>query len=350
MDITNELLAAYAEGNVSDSERTAVRQYLAEHPEELESVMIMMDEDFDIQLEDKDRTVPSRSFDEELEALLDEIETDESDESTHPFSTLPLMSKAAHNVVDNLCAIRCEGYALRALGIEVSDKELEKEAEENRWLKPEGTPLHYMGFLSEKRGLYVSRRYSCSIDIIIRAVRKGEIVIAVIDNTELSQSIEEAKRNDLLNGKSPNHAVVIKSVDLESNTITILDAGNVTLSHTYPIDVFKNAWDDSANYIVILSNQSNYEPHPLDLDDVEIEPELLELREAIAENAHEVWAKTRKEQGWSYGKERDDAKKLHPDMLPYNLLPESEKEYDRLMAINTIKLVKKLGWELKKRK
>jgi hypothetical protein len=37
-------------------------------------------------------------------------------------------------------------------------------------------------------------------------------------------------------------------------------------------------------------------------------------------------------------------------MIPYNLLPESEKEYDRQMAINTIKLVKKLGWELKKRK
>ena len=349
MDITNELLAAYAEGNVSDSERTAVRQYLAEHPEELESVMIMMDEDFDIQLEDKDRAVPHRSFDEELDALLDEIETDESNEST-TLSILPLMSKAAQNVVDNLCAIRCEGYALRALGIDVSDEELEKEAEDNRWLKPEGTPLHCMGLLSEKRGLYVSRRYGCSIDIIIRAVTNGEIVIAAIDNTELSQSLEEAKRNDLLNGKSPNHAVIIQSVDLETKTITILDSGNTALSQTYPIDIFQNAWDDSTNYIVILSNQSNYEPHPLDLDDVEIEPELMDLREAIAENAHEVWAKTRKDQGWLYGKERDDAKKLHPDMIPYNLLPESEKEYDRQMAINTIKLVKKLGWELKKRK
>lgn len=350
MDITNELLAAYAEGNVSDSERTAVRQYLAEHPEELESVMIMMDEDFDIQLEDKDRDVPSRSFDEELDALLDEIEDDDSDTNAPSVSILPLMSKAAQNVVDNLCAIRCEGYALRALGIDVSDEELEKEAEDNKWLKPGGTPLHCIGLLSEKRGLYVSRRYGCSIDIIIRAVKKGEIVIAAIDNTELSQSLEEAKKNDLLNGKSPNHAVIIQSVDLESKTITILDSGNTTLSQTYPIDIFQNAWNDSTNYIVILSNQSNYEPHPLDLDDVEIEPELLELREAIAENAHEVWAQTRKDQGWSYGKERDDSKKLHPDMLPYNLLPESEKEYDRLMAINTIKLVKKLGWELKKRK
>lgn len=347
MEITDNLLAAYAEGQVSDAERDAVHQYLADHPEELESVMMMMDEDFDIQSED---TVPSRSFDEELDALLGEIDTEEPDASTPSVGILPLMSKAAQNVVDNLCAVRCEGYALRALGIDVSDEELEDEAEENRWLKPEGTPLHCIGLLSEKRGLYVSRRYGCSMNEIIRAVKKGEIVIAAIDNTELSQSPEEAKRNDLENGKTPNHAVVIQSVDTNKEEINILEPSISTSPKTYPIDVFQNAWDDSSNYIVILSNQSNYEPHPLNLDDVAIEPDLLELREAIAENAHEVWAKTRKDQGWAYGSERDDAKKLHPDMIPYNLLPESEKEYDRQMAINTIKLVKKLGWELKKRK
>ena len=349
MEITSELLAAYAEGNVSESERNAVRQYLADHPDQLESVAIMMDEDFDIQLEESDKT-SSRSFDEELDALLDEIESEEPETGTPSVSILPLMSKAAQNVVDNLCAVRCEGYALRALGIDISDEELEKEAEDNCWLKTEGTPLHCIGLLSEKRGLYASRRYGCSIDEIIRAVANGEMVIAAIDNTELSQSVEEARKNDLQNGKTPNHAVVIQSVDLENRTITILNPGHPALSHTYPWDIFQNAWDDSVHYIVILSNQTNYDPHPLNLDDVPIEPELLELREAIAENAHEVWAKTRKDQGWSYGPERDDTKKLHPDMLPYNLLPESEKEYDRLMAINTIKLVKKLGWDLKKRK
>ena len=350
MEITSELLAAYAEGNVSESERNAVRQYLTEHPDQLESVMIMMDEDFDIQLEDKKSCGTTSSFDEELDALLDEIDSEESDESAQAISILPLMSKAAQNVVDNLCAVRCEGYALRTLGIDVSDEELEKEAGENRWLKPEGTPLHCIGLSSEKRGLYVSRRYGCSINEIIRAVKKEEIVIAAIDNTELSQSPEEAKRSDLLNGKTPNHAVVIQSVDTNKEEINILEPTISTSPKTYPIDVFQNAWDDSSNYIVILSNQSNYEPHPLDLDDVIIEPELMELREAIAENAHEVWAKTRKDQGWAYGAERDDAKKLHPDMIPYNLLPESEKEYDRQMAINTIKLVKKLGWDLVKHK
>ena len=345
MEITNELLAAYAEGNVSDSERKAVRQYLIDNPEELESVLIMMDDDFDIQLDD----MPSSNYEQELDLLLDEIDSEDVD-STSNESILPIMSRAAQNTVDNLCAVRCEGYALRTLGIDISDKELEKEAENQGLLKKDGMPLHCIGLLSEKHGLFVARRFNCSIDDIIQAIGKGEIVIATIDNTELAQTLEEASQNDLENGKTPNHSVVIKSVDLNNKTITILDSNFSDSRESYPLDIFRHAWDDSANYLVILSNQSNYDPHPLNLDDVIIKPELLELREAIAENAHEVWAKTRKDEGWSYGPVRDDIKKKNPDMLPYNLLPESEKEYDRLMAMNTIKLVKKLGWELKKRK
>lgn len=52
MEITNELLAAYAEGNVTEQERKAVRQYLTNNPEQLETVMMMMDEDYDIDLQD----------------------------------------------------------------------------------------------------------------------------------------------------------------------------------------------------------------------------------------------------------------------------------------------------------
>ena len=348
MEITNELLAAYAKGNVSESERESVRQYLIDNPKELESVMMMMDEDYDIQLDG--HVASSRTFDEELDRLLDEIDSEEPDESAQSVSILPIMSRAAQNTVDNLCAVRCEGYALRALGIDVSDQELQKEAEENGWLKSEGTPLHCIGLLSERYGIYAARRYKCSIDDIIQAIAKEEIVIATVDNTELSQTLEEASKNDFENGEIPNHSVVIQYVDLDNSTITILDPGVPDSSQIYPLDVFQNAWDDSANYLIVLSNQNNYDPHPLNLDDVQIEPELMELREAIAENAHEVWAKTRKEEGWSYGPVRDDVNKKNPDMLPYNLLPESEKEYDRLMAMNTIKLVKKLGWELKKRK
>lgn len=95
--------------------------------------------------------------------------------------------------------------------------------------------------------------------------------------------------------------------------------------------------------------KKTYTPHPVDLEGIELSPQLEQLREAIAENAHEVWAVGRIKEGWTYGPERDDRLKKHPDLLPYSKLPESEKQYDRDTAMNTIKLVIKLGYDLVKR-
>ncbi len=54
MKITDELLAAYAEGNVSEPERQVVRQYLTDNPSELETVMMMMDEDYELEADSED--------------------------------------------------------------------------------------------------------------------------------------------------------------------------------------------------------------------------------------------------------------------------------------------------------
>ena len=92
-----------------------------------------------------------------------------------------------------------------------------------------------------------------------------------------------------------------------------------------------------------------YNPKPIDLSDVELTEDLNELREAIAENAHDVWAAERQTQGWTYGPTRDDAKRQTPCMVPYSQLPDSEKQFDRDMAVGTIKLLKKLGYDIVKR-
>lgn len=115
--------------------------------------------------------------------------------------------------------------------------------------------------------------------------------------------------------------------------------------------MFLQAWQQSNNFIVVVNttNKFVYEPSPISLDDVILSDDLAELQEAIAENAHEIWAKARTDQGWTYGLERNDAKKETPDMIPYCNLPENEKLYDREMAMQTLKLVKKLGFEIKKK-
>ena len=95
-------------------------------------------------------------------------------------------------------------------------------------------------------------------------------------------------------------------------------------------------------------NKLDYIPEPMDLSSVDLPESLIQLSERIAENVHEVWAKARMDEGWTYGEKRDDIHKKHPCLVPYGELPEEEKEYDRNTAMNTIKMVKKLGFRIEK--
>lgn len=91
-----------------------------------------------------------------------------------------------------------------------------------------------------------------------------------------------------------------------------------------------------------------YIPKPINTDDIELPDDLLELSERIAENAHEVWAQGRVNEGWTYGEEKDSVKKTTPCMVPYDQLPESEKAYDRNTVLETIKLIIKFGYNIEK--
>lgn len=89
-----------------------------------------------------------------------------------------------------------------------------------------------------------------------------------------------------------------------------------------------------------------YIPCPIDTGDVTLSDELLTLAETLAENTHENWSAERVRQGWTYGPERNDALKQTPCLLPYDELPENEKVFDRNTAMETIRLLVKLGWTL----
>lgn len=92
----------------------------------------------------------------------------------------------------------------------------------------------------------------------------------------------------------------------------------------------------------------NYIPSPVRTDDVELPEDIMELSERMAENVHEVWAAARMAEGWVWGEGRDDTLKHHPCLVPYGELPETEKEYDRNTAVQTLKFILKSGYEIKK--
>lgn len=91
-----------------------------------------------------------------------------------------------------------------------------------------------------------------------------------------------------------------------------------------------------------------YTPQPVCTNDVELPKELEPLVEEMSKNVHDVWAEMRIKQGWTYGKERNDELKTHPCLVPYEELPDVEKEYDRNTSIETLRLIIKLGFKITK--
>lgn len=313
--ISDELLSAFLDGNTSAEDTMRVLDAAA-HDKDLQEIIRI-----------------ASGVDEDLAMMKPEIKH------------IPMTAMAAHKKENYLCDIECEEFILHQFGIETTHKTLLDEAYRNCWLKEQGMPLYNIGRLLEKNNLSVSRRYDSTIEEIVRLLDNGNQLIAVIDNSMLLHDVVE-------NTKQPNHAVAISSVSSSTDEITLFNPYTEEVLTTYSLSLFLNAWAQSNNYLVVVNTTDKfvYEPYPIHLDDITLDENLSELQEAIAENAHEIWAKARTDQGWTYGPERNDQKKETPDMIPYCNLPESEKLYDREMAMQTLKLVKKLGFEIRRKK
>ena len=165
--------------------------------------------------------------------------------------------------------------------------------------------------------LRVYERRTANPGTVFTALRKGGIVIIKANQITDEVSLYVPKSNDI---------------------------------QVFPIATFVEAWEARGGICATAfpPDATTYHPKLIDLKHVELPEELDELREAIAENAHDTWALERQSEGWTYGLKRDDSKLETPDMLPYAQLPESEKQYDRLMAEDTLRLLTALGYRIEK--
>ena len=317
--ISDELLAAYLEGNTSKEETKQVLQAIRTDAALQETLDIALKVDEDVLMNEGSSSDASVAMEIEI---------------------LPMLQKAALSG-ENICAVLCEIFILHRRGIPYDQEWLLNAARRKDWLKSEGTPLYCLGNLLAYSGMFVCRKYNSTIDDIKRAIEKDNDVVVGVDREKLYA--ENIDLEDLT-----NHAVVVTHAD--EDAITIFDPYQEPYIARIPISDFLNAWKESQYYMIqVLRSVDEYTPNPINVDNIPLDGDLEELQEAIAENAHDVWAEARMNEGWTYGKERDDTNKKHPDLVPYSALPDSEKEYDRIMAFNTIKLVRKLGFDIVKR-
>jgi hypothetical protein len=90
----------------------------------------------------------------------------------------------------------------------------------------------------------------------------------------------------------------------------------------------------------------NYTPSPIQILDITLPPELDSVLEQLPEHVHDLWALRRMEDNWTWGAERSDAARTHPDLVPYLALDEHEKELDRTTARETLLAILALGYRI----
>ena len=329
-NISNELMARFHCGDVS--------------AEEFKEVLLAAEQDSD--LKEEIAIMASLADDlAELKADLSEEMSNSNDKiiSIQP-SYVPMMLKAAQN--KNLmaigdCVVRCEHEILKSYQPEATFDSLLKLSEESKWLQEGGTPLYNIGRILESYKFSIVRRYDCNTDDIEKELQGGCYIIVVVN-------AEKLYGKDVAN-PDPNHAVVVRS--LNESTITLFDP-QYQREDNYGIELFLTAWKDSQYYLVSVAERGlrQYDPQPIDVTEFPLEGDVKELIEAIAENCHDIWARERIDDGWTYGEKRDDDHKKHPDLVPYSDLTEEEKKYDRKMAQGTLELIQRLGYKIVKEK
>uniref|UniRef100_A0A7N8XJ13 Ryanodine receptor 3 n=1 Tax=Mastacembelus armatus TaxID=205130 RepID=A0A7N8XJ13_9TELE len=94
----------------------------------------------------------------------------------------------------------------------------------------------------------------------------------------------------------------------------------------------------------MMSN--GYKPAPLDLSDVKLTAGQEVLVDKLAENAHNVWAKDRIKQGWTYGIQQDLKNRRNPRLVPYALLDERTKKSNRDSLREAIRTMVGYGYDI----
>lgn len=168
----------------------------------------------------------------------------------------------------------------------------------------------------------------------------GRMFFDIIDNRHRSEQLTENKRETM--NQAYNEAVRITLWERLTKTNHEDVTNYKGILKDYTSALLKEIRCDFLEDV----GAAKYIPQPISTSDVILPAAMNQLVEQLARNVHDNWALGRIKEGWTYGPQRDDANKKHPCLVDYDELPENEKEYDRNTAMETVKLILKLGWKI----
>lgn len=248
--ISDELLAAYLDGNTSPIENLFVESSLSNDAGLLEASDILSDMTMFSQIDNFNDVFSDFGLSDIFSQPIS-IETNTYNEVMDANGMVPDIQQQ----YPDSCAIKSQQIILNEFGIDVNEDQLVQFSYEQGWYNADGTGTAAgdVGNLLETANIPVTRQEDANVFNLVSELSQGHKVIVGVDSEELWGNKFMAWLKDFFMGDTPDHALVVAGIDTsDPNNVMVIvdDPGSGEYHKAYPLDQFMDAWSDAQCYMV----------------------------------------------------------------------------------------------------
>lgn len=248
--ISDELLAAYLDGNTSPIENLFVEGSLSSDAGILEASDILSDMTMFSQIDNFNDVFSDFGLSDIFSQPIS-IETNTYNEVMDTNEMVPDIQQQ----YPDSCAIKSQQIILNEFGIDVNEDQLVQFSYEQGWYNADGTGTAAgdVGNLLETANIPVTRQEDANVFNLVSELSQGHKVIVGVDSEELWGNKFMAWLKDFFMGDTPDHALVVAGIDTsDPNNVMVIvdDPGSGEYHKAYPLDQFMDAWSDAQCYMV----------------------------------------------------------------------------------------------------
>lgn len=248
--ISDELFAAYLDGNTSPIENLFVESSLSNDAGILEASDILSDMTMFSQIDNFNDVFSDFGLSDIFSQPIS-IETNSYNEVMDTNGMVPDIQQQ----YPDSCAIKSQQIILNEFGIDVNEDQLVQFSYEQGWYNADGTGTAAgdVGNLLETANIPVTRQEDANVFNLVSELSQGHKVIVGVDSEELWGNKFMAWLKDFFMGDTPDHALVVAGIDTsDPNNVMVIvdDPGSGEYHKAYPLDQFMDAWSDAQCYMV----------------------------------------------------------------------------------------------------
>jgi len=227
IEITDELIACYLEGNLTEEQRSAVEAYLSQDEDAMEDVLLAQ---------------AALAYQESIEGP-----------SVYAKSMIDYDEYAMAAASEKMdCAIKAQQIVLRNYGIEVSVEELTELAKKKGWFEEgKGSPFDFVGELLNTYGVDTVQMRNAGIYHIIYELSQGHKIIVGVDVPD----------NEIM----ARHVMLVAGIDTtDPNNLKIVvkDPSNPERDVTCSADEFMERWKNTGCFMVATKQTAPLSANP----------------------------------------------------------------------------------------